>query len=102
MATDRQKLRRASRELLGSSYRLEVAVAISEKSEERVYARQLLSAIPGARDNQVSECLRHFERGGLLKRNQTAGGRQPQTFDVLPSSYWKLCVALRDELLGGD
>jgi hypothetical protein len=34
-----------------------------------VYARQLLSAVPGARDNQIGECLKHFEAAGLLRRN---------------------------------
>jgi hypothetical protein len=93
-----RELRRLSRELLGSSYRLEVAAAI-EGATGPIYARQLLSSVPGARDNQVAECLKHFETAGLLRRNETSGGRDPQTFDVLPSCYWKLCSTLRDELL---
>lgn len=98
MDARRRELRRVSRELLGSSYRLEVAAAINEAENEAVYARALSALVPDARDNQVSECLKHFEAGGLLKRNETAGGRDPQTFDVLPSAYWDLCRALRDEV----
>ena len=91
-------MRLASRELLGSSYRLEVAVAIKQAGTPSVYARQLVDAVPGAKDNQVSECLKHFERGGLLKRNPTSGGRNPLTFDIVDSVYWGLCERLHDEV----
>jgi hypothetical protein len=94
-----RELRRVSRRLLGSSYRLEVAAAISNVADQQIYARGLVASVPGARDNQVSECLKHFEAAGLLKRNRTPGGRQPQTFDVVPSAYWGLCAAVRDEIL---
>jgi hypothetical protein len=93
-----RELRRVSRQLLGSSYKLEVAAAIEAAGARPVYARQLLPSVPGARDNQIGECLKHFETAGLLKRNPTAGGREPQTFKVLPSAYWRLCAALRDEI----
>ena len=94
-----RELRRVSRRLLGSSYRLEVAAAISAAADQQIYARGLIASVPGARDNQIGECLKHFEAAGLLQRNQTTGGRQPQTFDVLPSAYWGLCATLRDEIL---
>lgn len=98
MDAARAALRLASRELLGSSYRLEVAVAIRQTGTRSVYARQLVDEVPGAKDNQVSECLKHFERGGLLKRNSTSGGRTPLTFDVVDSIYWEFCERLHAEL----
>ena len=60
-----QELRRVSRELLGSKYRLEVAVAVRNSRRKTVYARGLIDSVPGAGDNQVGECLKHFEEGGL-------------------------------------
>jgi hypothetical protein len=93
-----RELRRVSKELLGSSYRLEVAVAVNRAPGGQVYAHQLVDAVPGARDNQVAECLKHFEQGGLLKRNATRGGRNPQTFDIVASVYWEFCEKLSTEV----
>lgn len=95
-----EELRRVSRELLGSKYRLEVAVAVRNARRKKVYARALVDAVPGAGDNQVGECLKHFEQGGLLTRNPTAGGRDPVTFNVVGSAYWKLCAELMKEVRG--
>jgi hypothetical protein len=99
MDARKAELRRVSRELLGSSYRLEVAAAIHEAVTDAVYARALAGDIPGAGDNQVGECLKHFETAGLLRRNPSPGGRAPQTFSVIDSVYWRFCGELRDEVL---
>lgn len=93
----RNRLRKLSRELLGSSYRLETAAAIYDAGLEPVYARQLTGAV-GANDNQVSAVLEHFETGGLLKRMPCNGGRDPQRFEPLASVYWEFCSKLLAEL----
>lgn len=91
-----KRVRTLSRELLGSSYRLEVAAAIHDALPEAVYARALTKTIE-AKDNQVSAVLEHFEAAGLLDRLPTKGGRDPQRFQPRSSIYWEFCSKLLAE-----
>ena len=91
-----KRVRKLSRELLGSSYRLEVAAAIHDAHPEPVYARGLTETVK-ANDNQVSAVLEHFEAAGLLRRLPTKGGRDPQRFKPRKSIYWELCAKLLAE-----
>lgn len=90
----REDVRRVSKRLLGSRYRLEVAAQIDDAS---VYARQLNDAI-GVGENQIGQVLQHFEDAGLLERLPSPGGQKPQEFKPRPSVYWSMCSRLLREV----
>lgn len=93
-----KRVRAVSRAVFGSAHRLEVGAAIAEAKGEPIYGRQISQRI-NANPNQVGEVLRHFERGGLLERLPTDGGRQPQLLQPAKSHFWSLCRGFLIDLL---
>jgi hypothetical protein len=91
-----QERRRISKVLLGSRYRLEVAVAIAEADPGIVHVRQVAADL-GLTDNLVKLEFRHFEEGGVLLRLDRPQGEQRQYFERMPSTYWELVRLLAEE-----
>jgi hypothetical protein len=95
MAT--QELRRISKALFGSRYRLEVAAAVAAAEPNVVYVHGLGERL-GLADNLVRLEIGHFEEAGLLIRLPRPPGQQHQHYERMPSSYWHLARLLLDEL----
>ena len=93
-----KRVREVSRAVFGSAHRLEVAAAIADAKGKPVYSRQISERI-NAKPNQVGEVLRHFERGGLLQRLPTRGGRDPQRLQPSNSRFWALCQGYLSDLV---
>jgi len=94
---DTGRAREVSKILLGSSYRLEVAVAVAQAEPGVVHLRGLASQLELV-DSLVRVELGHFERAGLLMRLPKPKGQQQQDYERLPSAFWDLSRALLAEL----
>jgi hypothetical protein len=91
------RVREVSKILLGSSYRLEVAVAVARAEPGVVHLRGLASQLDLV-DSLVRVELGHFERAGLLMRLPKPRGQQQQDYERLPSAFWDLSRALLAEV----
>src|SRR4051812_48724415 len=94
---EKEDVRRASKSLFGSRYRLEAARAVAE-SADVLYARELAQQL-GLADNQAHSELRHFESAGLLQRLERVPGQRQQYYQRRPSAFWRLAADLMRELV---
>jgi hypothetical protein len=95
--TTLDEVRRISKALFGSRYRLEAAHAVAVGGDV-LYAREIAQRI-GVGDNQAQLELRHFETAGLLFRLDRVVGQRQQYYQRQDSEFWALAQVLHDELL---
>jgi hypothetical protein len=91
---DPQQLQQISKDLLGNAYRLQVAAAVDECSDDELYP-EAVAARAGLKDARAGEQLRHFKDAGILEQLPKDGRHQPYRKKKTP--YWELCRRLRDE-----
>jgi predicted transcriptional regulator len=90
------EVRRISKLLLGSRYRLEVAAAIAGADPGVVHVREVAADL-GLTDNLVRLEFQHFEEAGVLLRLERPQGQQRQYFERMPSAYWELVRVLAED-----
>ena len=92
-----QALRRYSREMFRSDYRIEVGCAIAEADPPIVFVKGLAEvlALP---DNRVQKEVKALERLGLLTALPRPGGQQRQEYQVVSSGFWAFLTGLAGEL----
>src|SRR4051794_4407828 len=94
---DVRRLQQISKHLLGHAYRLQVAAAIAECSDDELYSEGVAERAQ-LKEARAGEQLRHFADAGMLERLEKEGRKQ--LYRRHASSYWLLCRKLRDETLG--
>jgi hypothetical protein len=95
--TTLDEVRKISKALFGSRYRLEAANAVAVGGDV-LYAREIAQRV-GVGDNQAQLELRHFQTAGLLFRLDRVVGQRQQYYQRRDSEFWALARGLHDELL---
>jgi hypothetical protein len=90
-------LRRTSKTLFGSQYRLELACAVADVEPGVFYVRQLAERV-SLPDNVVLREIGHFCDAGLLERLDKVDGQQAVYYRRADSHFWALCLELRGEV----
>lgn len=100
-ASDRDRLHRHSRGLVGASYRLEIGAAIAEG--DGVVCMKDLAAELGDPPStaSVNAELKVLERAGLLVRSPRERGERRVFLLRQPSAYWTMCLEMRSAFLSG-
>ncbi len=93
----REEVRRVSKTLFGSRYRLEAANAVADGAAV-IYARELANRL-GVGDNQAQLELKHFESAALLERLDRVAGQRQQYYRRRESQFWDLAAALYRETI---
>lgn len=91
------RIRNVSRALLGGLYRLELADAVYEASDGRVFTFSLAARL-GVREGQISGDLQHFLELKLLEKGLRDEGSRAQPYIRVDSDFWAGCAGLLKEL----
>jgi DNA-binding MarR family transcriptional regulator len=99
MIIDRESaaLQTASKALFGNQDRLIVSAAVAQAEPGDLYAQSIAAKL-GISDNRVGPQLARLEAVGLLTRLPKVGSERRVYFARRESAYWKLSVALCNEL----
>ncbi len=95
-----ERVRAASKEMLGNKYRVEIGAAIQSWDGEKLNALTV-SDFTGIRYPRVQEDLKRLAAAGLLDQVDDAGSRTVE-YKPAASVYWEFCQALLRELEGVD
>lgn len=89
-------VRLRSKQLLGNTYRMELAAEIAASSAGSVSATELADAT-GIRYPRVHEELQRLKAAGMLVARGDRGSGTTVEYTVVPSRYWQACRDLLDE-----
>ena len=91
-----ERVRAASKEMLGNKYRVEIGAAIHTWAGEKLNSLTVAD-YTGIRYPRVQEDLKRLAAAGLLEQIEDPGSRTVE-YKAASSVYWEFCSALLAEL----
>jgi hypothetical protein len=95
------EIRRTSKILYGTSYRLEVAAVVARAEPGVVSVGDVLALVevPGENASVVRKELEALTNAGLLTRLPRPHGQKVQEYERLPNDYWESARSIYDQLV---